>query len=83
MGDPFEPADTEIRTKIASKPQVGIVNGLAVHGPNSGSLLEIEVTVNQAADKGSIKALQKKRVSATSQNRSAGKAWRKDRSKTS
>ncbi len=40
--------------KIASKPQVGIVNGLAVHGPNSGSLLEIEVTVNQAADKGSI-----------------------------
>ncbi len=40
--------------KIASKPQVGIVNGLAVHGPNSGSLLEIEVTVNKAADKGSI-----------------------------
>ncbi|MCY7815020.1 ATP-dependent protease LonB [Bacillus haynesii] len=40
--------------KIASKPQVGIVNGLAVHGPNSGSLLEIEVTVNQAVDKGSI-----------------------------
>lgn len=54
MGDPFEPADTEIRTKIASKPQVGIVNGLAVHGPNSGSSAEIEVTVNQAADKGSI-----------------------------
>ncbi|MGU9505076.1 ATP-dependent protease LonB, partial [Bacillus paralicheniformis] len=40
--------------QIASKPQVGIVNGLAVHGPNSGSLLEIEVPVNKAADKGSI-----------------------------
>ncbi|NPC93567.1 ATP-dependent protease LonB [Bacillus sp. WMMC1349] len=40
--------------KIGRKPQIGIVNGLAVHGPNSGALLEIEVTVNQALDKGSI-----------------------------
>ncbi|MCG8396758.1 ATP-dependent protease LonB [Bacillus atrophaeus] len=40
--------------KIASAPQVGIVNGLAVYGPNSGSLLEIEVNVTAAQDKGSI-----------------------------
>ncbi|MDA7027583.1 ATP-dependent protease LonB [Bacillus sp. CLL-7-23] len=40
--------------KIGRKPQIGIVNGLAVYGPNSGALLEIEVTVNQALDKGSI-----------------------------
>ncbi|MCD5323758.1 MULTISPECIES: ATP-dependent protease LonB [Pontibacillus] len=31
--------------KIGAKDQIGIVNGLAVFGPNSGSLLEIEVTV--------------------------------------
>lgn len=40
--------------KIGAKPQVGIVNGLAVYGPNSGSLLEIEVSVTSAQDKGSI-----------------------------
>ncbi|MGK9267158.1 ATP-dependent protease LonB [Bacillus inaquosorum] len=40
--------------KIGSEPQVGIVNGLAVYGPNSGSLLEIEVSVTPAQDKGSI-----------------------------
>ncbi|MCY8507654.1 ATP-dependent protease LonB [Bacillus atrophaeus] len=40
--------------KIGSAPQVGIVNGLAVFGPNSGSLLEIEVNVTAAQDKGSI-----------------------------
>ncbi|KGP90904.1 Lon protease [Pontibacillus chungwhensis BH030062] len=31
--------------KIGDRDQIGIVNGLAVFGPNSGSLLEIEVTV--------------------------------------
>lgn len=31
-------------TKITPFPKVGIVNGLAVYGPNMGSLLEIEVT---------------------------------------
>ncbi|MGI6712176.1 MAG: ATP-dependent protease LonB [Bacillota bacterium] len=31
--------------KIPSKPQVGVVNGLAVIGPNMGTLLELEVTV--------------------------------------
>ncbi|AGI29938.1 ATP-dependent protease LonB [Bacillus subtilis] len=40
--------------KIGVEPQVGIVNGLAVYGPNSGSLLEIEVSVTSAQDKGSI-----------------------------
>ncbi|MCY8547773.1 ATP-dependent protease LonB [Bacillus vallismortis] len=40
--------------KIGAEPQVGIVNGLAVYGPNSGSLLEIEVSVSRAQEKGSI-----------------------------
>ncbi|MGD6967652.1 ATP-dependent protease LonB [Rossellomorea vietnamensis] len=40
--------------KINEKSAIGLVNGLAVTGPNSGSLLEIEVTVIPAADKGSI-----------------------------
>ncbi|WP_409289595.1 ATP-dependent protease LonB [Peribacillus sp. SCS-37] len=40
--------------KVAAKPKIGIVNGLAVHGPNSGALLEIEVTVLPAEEKGSI-----------------------------
>jgi ATP-dependent Lon protease len=30
--------------KIPPEPQVGLVNGLAVYGPNMGTLLEIEVT---------------------------------------
>ena len=37
--------------KIDSKPRVGFVNGLAVYGPNSGALLEIEVTVIPASKK--------------------------------
>lgn len=41
-------------SKIADEPKVGVVNGLAVHGPNSGSLLEIEVTVNPALEKGTV-----------------------------
>lgn len=72
--------------KIASKPQVGIVNGLAVHGPNSGSSaskLRSQSIRRLIKDRLISQALQKKRISATSQNRSAGKAWRKDRSKTS
>ncbi|MBZ5519820.1 ATP-dependent protease LonB [Bacillus sp. KS1] len=40
--------------KIADEPKVGIVNGLAVYGPNSGALLEIEVNVTPAQDKGSL-----------------------------
>jgi Lon-like ATP-dependent protease len=30
--------------KVPSKPQIGLVNGLAVYGPSMGALLEIEVT---------------------------------------
>lgn len=30
--------------KVPDRPQVGLVNGLAVYGPNMGALLEIEVT---------------------------------------
>ncbi|WP_449537159.1 ATP-dependent protease LonB [Ferdinandcohnia sp. Marseille-Q9671] len=41
--------------KIYPSARVGLVNGLAVYGPNTGALLEIEVTVIPAAkDKGTI-----------------------------
>ncbi|CAM3748595.1 ATP-dependent protease LonB [Mesobacillus zeae] len=40
--------------KINEESAIGLVNGLAVHGPNSGALLEIEVTVIPAKEKGSI-----------------------------
>jgi Lon-like ATP-dependent protease len=40
--------------KINDFSHIGLVNGLAVYGPNSGALLEIEVTVIPAKDKGSI-----------------------------
>lgn len=39
--------------KIPAKPQVGFVNGLAVYGPNLGTLLEIEVTATKAREAGS------------------------------
>ena len=34
--------------KISGKPQIGYVNGLAVYGPNSGAVLEIEATAISA-----------------------------------
>ncbi|MBP1930380.1 ATP-dependent protease LonB [Ammoniphilus resinae] len=34
--------------KVHERPQVGLVNGLAVYGPNMGMLLEIEVTARKA-----------------------------------
>jgi ATP-dependent Lon protease len=40
--------------KVDGKSAIGLVNGLAVTGPNTGSLLEIEVTVIPATEKGSI-----------------------------
>ncbi|AGK55111.1 ATP-dependent protease LonB [Bacillus sp. 1NLA3E] len=43
-----------IEKKINPISTIGLVNGLAVYGPNSGSILEIEVTVIPARDKGSI-----------------------------
>jgi len=36
--------------KINPKPQVGVVNGLAVYGPNMGTLSEIEATVIPVAE---------------------------------
>ncbi|HJV44503.1 MAG TPA: ATP-dependent protease LonB [Bacillota bacterium] len=38
--------------KVHSRPQVGLVNGLAVYGPNMGMLLEIEVTARKAQVEG-------------------------------
>lgn len=40
--------------KVNENSSIGLVNGLAVYGPNTGALLEIEVTVIPAKDKGSI-----------------------------
>jgi Lon-like ATP-dependent protease len=42
--------------KIPAEPRIGFVNGLAVYGPNLGTLLEIEVTATPAdrAGKGSF-----------------------------
>ncbi|OAT84429.1 ATP-dependent protease LonB [Bacillus sp. MKU004] len=40
--------------KISEEATIGVVNGLAVTGLNTGSLLEIEVTVIPAQDKGTI-----------------------------
>lgn len=36
-----------VEQKIYKHPEVGVVNGLAVTGPNSGALLEIEATVSK------------------------------------
>lgn len=38
--------------KVPDMPQVGLVNGLAVYGPNMGTLLEIEVTAISAETAG-------------------------------
>ena len=40
--------------KISLHPKIGLINGLAVYGPNSGALLEIEVTVIPTKEKGTI-----------------------------
>lgn len=40
--------------KIGPQSKIGLVNGLAVYGPNSGALLEIEVTVIPTKEKGTI-----------------------------
>ncbi|KAB2338744.1 ATP-dependent protease LonB [Cytobacillus depressus] len=40
--------------KINTDSEIGLVNGLAVYGPNTGALLEIEVTVIPAKEKGGI-----------------------------
>ena len=44
-----------LETRIPDKPQVGLVNGLAVYGPQRGALLEIEATIYLAEErKGSL-----------------------------
>lgn len=40
--------------KIMTTSTIGLVNGLAVYGPNTGALLEIEVMAIPATEKGSI-----------------------------
>ena len=40
--------------KVNSNSAIGLINGLAVHGPNTGALLEIEVTVIPTKSNGSI-----------------------------
>ncbi|WP_170007844.1 ATP-dependent protease LonB [Bacillus fonticola] len=40
--------------KVRGKEAIGRVNGLAVYGPNTGALLEIEVTAIKTKEKGSI-----------------------------
>ncbi|MBX9995025.1 MULTISPECIES: ATP-dependent protease LonB [Priestia] len=40
--------------KIGDEEKVGLINGLAVYGPNSGALLEIEVKAIPAKEKGNI-----------------------------
>ncbi|ALC89766.1 Lon protease [Bacillus sp. FJAT-18017] len=47
-------ASPRMERKINDLPAIGLVNGLAVYGPNSGALLEIEVSVIPAKEKGSI-----------------------------
>ena len=48
---------TEIpEIRVPEKPQIGVVNGLAVHGANIGILMEIEVTAKKICDrKGELK----------------------------
>lgn len=43
--------------KIPPQPQIGFVNGLAVYGPNLGTLLEIEVTALKAPVPGTGKVM--------------------------
>ncbi|WP_261133142.1 ATP-dependent protease LonB [Bacillus sp. Marseille-Q3570] len=43
-----------MESKIYPVPRVGYINGLAVYGPNTGALLEIEATVIPSKEKGSI-----------------------------
>lgn len=40
--------------KIPAEPQIGVANGLAVFGPNMGTLLEVEVTATPAANQGRL-----------------------------
>ena len=55
MDDPFQSIISQDMTRrLLKQAQIGIVNGLAVTGPNTGMLLEIEVIVLPAKNNGSI-----------------------------
>ncbi|MEK4028629.1 ATP-dependent protease LonB [Pseudobacillus sp. FSL P4-0506] len=41
-------------SRIPEESRIGLINGLAVTGPNSGALLSIEAAVLSAADKGTV-----------------------------
>ncbi|WP_408007114.1 ATP-dependent protease LonB [Pseudalkalibacillus sp. A8] len=43
-----------MESKIHPVPRIGYINGLAVYGPNTGALLEIEATVIPSKENGSI-----------------------------
>ncbi len=46
----FSQIPPRMERKIASRPQIGVVNGLAVFGPASGMLLEVEVMARHVAN---------------------------------
>ncbi|KAA0744554.1 ATP-dependent protease LonB [Bacillus sp. AY3-1] len=50
----FSQLTPKYEKRIYPIPRIGLVNGLAVYGPNTGALLEIEVTAIKAKDKGSV-----------------------------
>lgn len=50
----FSQISPRLDKRINPKPQIGIVNGLAVYGPSAGMLLEVEVSARQAKRKGVV-----------------------------
>jgi len=44
----FSQMNPRMEAKVATQPLIGVVNGLAVYGPNMGALLEIEVEALEA-----------------------------------
>lgn len=67
--------------KIPDKPQVGLVNGLAVYGPNMGTLIELEANVIPAASgKGNITitgVVEEEEIGGRDGKKYAAKAWQK------
>lgn len=47
----FSQLTPRMEQKANDKPEIGVVNGLAVTGPNTGMLLEIEATVSKTGNK--------------------------------
>ena len=70
--------------KINPNSSVGLVNGLAVYGPNTGALLEIEVTVipdKRKRVRSILQELSKKKVLGITGNRFVAKVWQRVRLK--